>query len=95
MLEKNFQQSVIKWLKSKGCVVLKYEQNATTIAGVSDIFFCKEGFYGFLECKKDKTSPLRPGQKEFIEKMDEWSYGKIIYPSNWADVQKELEEILK
>ena len=94
MLEKDFQKAVIKWLKFRGCLVLKYEQNATTRAGVADVFFCKEGFYGFLECKKAKNSPLRPGQKQFIEKVDNWSYGKIIYPENWAKIKKELEIML-
>lgn len=94
MLEKDFQSKVIKWLKSKGCVVLKYQQNATTITGVADVFFCKEGFYGFLECKKSKNAPLRPGQKQFITKMAEWSYGAIVYPENWDKIKNELVVIL-
>lgn len=95
MKEADFQKKVISWLKKQGCLTLKYEQNATTHAGVADVFFCKEGFYGFLECKKAKNSPLRPGQKEFIMKMSEWSYGKIIYPENFEEVKKELEYLLK
>ena len=94
MLERDFQKSVIAWLRKQGCLVLKYEQNSTTRVGVADVFFCKEGFYGFIECKKSKRAPLRPGQKEFIAKMDEWSYGKIAYPENWEEVKKELKEIL-
>ena len=92
--EADFQKIVIKWLRSKGCIVLKYEQNATTRAGVADVFFCKEGFYGFIECKKAKNSPLRPGQKQFIDKMNEWSYGVIAYPENFDKIKKELEIML-
>lgn len=96
VLERDFQKNVIKWLRSKGCVVLKYQQNATTVAGVSDIFFCKEGFYGFIECKKSKNSSLRPGQQAFIDKMDEWSYGKIIWPGDrWEEAKKELDTLLQ
>ena len=94
MKEADFQKKVISWLRKHGCLVLKYEQNATTRAGVADVFFCKEGFYGFIETKKSKTAKLRPGQKEFIEKMDEWSYGRICYPENWDATKKELEAIL-
>lgn len=94
MRESDFQKTVIKWLRSKGCVVLKYEQNATTRAGVADVFFCKEGFYGFIECKKAKNSSLRPGQKQFIEKMNDWSYGSIAYPENWEGIKDELREML-
>ena len=92
--EKDFQAKVISYLRSKGCVVLKYQQNATTRAGVADVFFCKEGFYGFLECKKSKNASLRPGQKQFIDKMNKWSYGAIIYPENFDKIKKELGELL-
>ena len=93
--EADFQKKVLSWLKKQGCFALKYEQNATTRAGVADVFFCKEGFYGWIECKKAKNSPLRPGQKEFIMKMSEWSYGKIVFPENWEETKKELTELLK
>ena len=93
--EADFQREVIRWLKSKHCVVLKYQQNATTRAGVADVFFCKEGFYGFIECKKAKNSPLRPGQQAFIDKLNEWSYGKIVWPGDcWEETKKELDIIL-
>lgn len=92
--EAKFQAEVIRWLKKHGAVALKYQQNATTQAGVADVFFCKEGFYGFIETKASKNSPVRPGQKEFIEKINKWSYGKIVYPENWPEVQKELEVML-
>lgn len=92
--EAKFQQSVIRWLKSKGCIVLKYEANATTKVGIPDVFFCKEQFYGFLECKKSKNARIRPGQKPFIDKINAWSYGKIIYPENWDETKHELEEML-
>ena len=94
MLEKDFQSKVVKHLRSKGAFVWKCQQNATTKAGVSDIFFCKEGFYGFIETKKAKNSPLRPGQKEFIEKMNDLSYVRIAYSENFEESKKELEDML-
>lgn len=96
--EADLQAKIIKHLKKQGCIALKYPQNATTIAGVSDIFFCKEQFYGFIEVKKTRTSKRRPGQKEFVDKINEWSWAKIVWggeDSNWPEVQRELEEILK
>lgn len=95
VLEKDFQAKILRWLKSQGCVTLKYEANATTKAGVADIFFCKEGFYGFLECKKSKNAKKRPGQQAFIDKMAEWSYGAFVYPENWEEIKKTLGEMLK
>lgn len=89
-----FQSTIIKWLHHKGCLVLKYQQNATTRAGVPDILFLKEGFWGAIEVKKAKNAPFRPGQKEMIAKMDEMSWAKAVYPENWADTQAELEQML-
>lgn len=93
MLEKEFQKKVISFLKKQGCFVMKTDP--TVHNGVADLFFCKDGFYGFIECKRSKTARFRPGQKEFIEKMDIWSYATVAYPENWSDIQKELKEILK
>ena len=95
MLEKNFQAKVVKWLRSQHCIVLKYQQNATTRASIPDILFLKEGFWGAIECKKSKTAKYRPGQKEMVAKMDEMSWARTVYPENWGEVQKELEELLR
>lgn len=95
MKESAFQQLVVKWLRAKGCVVLKYQQNATTRASIPDILFLKEGFWGAIEVKKSKTAKYRPGQKETVAKMDAMSWARVIYPENWSEVQKELGQMLK
>ena len=93
-LEKDFQAKIVKYLKSKKCMVFKMQMNATTKAGTPDLFFVKEGFWGAIEVKKSKTAKLRPGQKENVEKMNEWSWAKIVYPENFEETKKELEQIL-
>lgn len=95
MLEKDFQAKIIRFLKSQGCVVIKYQQNATTKAAFPDILFLKEGFWGAIEVKKSKTSKCRPGQKEMVAKLDDWSWAKIVYPENFEEIKKELSVMLK
>lgn len=90
MSEATFQSSVTKWLRSQGCWVMKTRPGMGTPVGTADIFFCKEGFYGWIEAKASKTAPIRPGQREFIAKMAEWSWAKIAFPENWESVKKEL-----
>lgn len=94
-LEKDFQAKIVKWLRAKGCVVLKYQQNATTRASIPDILFLKEGFWGAIEVKKSRTAKYRPGQKETVAKMDAMSWARVVYPENWTEVQKELTEVLR
>ena len=95
VLEKDFQKTIIKWLRAKGCLVIKYQQNATTRASIPDIIFLKEGFWGAIEVKKSKTSKFQPGQKEMVTKMNEMSWAKVVWPENWKETQKELGEILR
>ena len=92
--ESDFQAKIIRYLKARGCVALKYQQNATTIAGVADIVFFKEGFYGWIEVKRAKNAPRRPGQEQFIQRMNEWSWARVVWPENWEETKKDLERIL-
>lgn len=97
-LEKDLQKTIISWLRLQKCVVIKYQQNATTRAALPDIFFLKDGFWGAIEVKKTKVSPFRPGQREMVAKLDSMSWAKVVWGgknSNWPDVKKELMEILK
>lgn len=94
MKESDFQSKMVKWLRAKGCVVLKYQQNATTRAAVPDIIFLKDGFWGAIEAKKSKTAKCRPGQKEMVAKLDSMSWAKLVFPENWDETRKELEQIL-
>lgn len=98
VVERDFQKTVIRWLRAQHCIVLKYQQNATTRAALPDIFFLKDGFWGAIEVKKTKTSPFRPGQREMVAKLDSMSWAKIVWGgknSNWPEVEEELKEILK
>lgn len=92
--EADFQAKIVRWLKSKKCIVLKYQQNATTHAGIPDIIFLKDGFWGAIEVKKSSKARVRPGQKENVEKMNEMSWAKFVFPENWDETKSELEQML-
>lgn len=92
--ESDFQAKVIKWLRSKGCIVYKMQQNATTRIATPDILALKEGLWLAIECKASKRSKFQPGQKEMVAKLNEWSYAYIAWPENWPEIQKELSVIL-
>lgn len=92
--EKKLQTEVAQWLRSKGCFVMVIQPQAGIPSGTSDVFFCKEGFYGFIELKASKSSPFQPLQKEFISKIDKWSWAKAVWPANWPEIKSELEVII-
>lgn len=62
--------------------------------GTPDVFFCIDGFYGFVEVKASKTAKFQPLQKERVEKLNEWSWAKVVYPSIWDEVKQELDSLL-
>lgn len=93
MKEAKLQAEIIKWLRSKGCFAMKPGGSGVP-TGTSDIFFCLEGFYGFIEVKKSKKANFQPLQPEFLDKMNEWSWARACWPENWPEVQAELEAML-
>lgn len=94
MIEKRLQSEIAKWLRSKGCYVIKHQAGMSVPTGCPDLSFYKEGFYGFIEVKSSKTARFQPLQKETIAKLDNWSWCKMVYPENWQEIKEELEVML-
>lgn len=93
-MEAKLKQKLKKWLKSKGCFVVTMQAGPGVPLGTPDIFFCYEGFYGFLEVKASQKAKYQPYQKEQIEKLNEWSWCRVICPENYEEVCKELSAML-
>ena len=93
--ESVLQGKVIKWLKERGCYVIKNSAVSGVPTGCPDVVFFKERFYGFIEVKSSKGARFQPLQKETLAKLDAWSWAKVVYPENWEETQKELALILK
>lgn len=93
-MEKDLQAKIIRKLKRKGAFVIKTQPGPGTPVGTADIFFCKEGFYGWIEVKRSKTAKFQPLQKEFLSKMDEWSWARVVYPDNYDATMLELDSML-
>lgn len=89
--ESAFEKEVVKFLKSKGCDVFKMRYAPE---GTPDRLFLKEGFWGMLEVKKSEDAPFRPLQPEKLERYNNWSYAKAVYPENWDEIKDELERML-
>lgn len=93
MIEKKLQSEIIKYLKSRGCYVMKCA-GAGVPSGTADVFFCIEGFYGFIEVKASAQAPFQPLQEPFLAKMNNWSWAKAVYPENWEETKQELLKLL-
>lgn len=83
-------EDITRWLRAKGAVV--------SCAPEDFVIFLKEGFWGVLCVKPRKGSPMKPKNKQLIEKLNEWSFARVVWGgknSNWPEVKAELTEWLK
>lgn len=91
MRENKFQSKLIKELEKRfpGCIVLKNDANY--IQGIPDLTVLYKGRWAFLECKKSAHEEHQPNQDYYIERGDEMSFARFIFPENKKEVLNELQ----
>lgn len=92
--EIEIQQKLIRYLKSKGCWVIKLKPGLGIPVGSPDILALYEGWWGAFEVKATEKSKFQPLQKETLKKLDQWSYATAVYAENYEKVIAELEHML-
>ena len=92
--ESDLQSKVVKYLRGKGCYVIKTRPGVGTPDGCPDIIALLEGLWIALEVKGSAKAQYQPLQKATLEKLDDWSWAKVVYPDNWEDVRAALELML-
>lgn len=94
MSESSLQSIIVRYLKDKGCYVIKTKPQPGTPIGCPDIIFLLEGFWGALEVKASISAGFKPLQEDTLLKLGKWSYAKVVFPDIWPEVRQELENIL-
>lgn len=92
--ESLLQSEIVKYLKHKGCYVIKTKPGPGTPTGCLDIIFMLEGFWGGIEVKASAKAPYQPLQKETLDKLNAWSWARRVDSSNWVEIKHELELML-
>ena len=95
MLENVFKQKLISRLRDEypGCILAHLDPNETQ--GIPDILILFGDRWAVLEGKKCATASRRPNQQYYIDKMNDMSFGRFIYPENEEEVLYELEQALR
>lgn len=95
MRESGFQARLIRTLKERfpGCVVLKNDANY--IQGIPDLTVFYRNKWAMLECKRSENESHQPNQDYYVERMDEMSFARFIFPENMEEVLDELERSFK
>lgn len=92
MLEREFQAKLIKDLKKRfpGCIVMKSDPGY--LQGVPDLLILYNNKWGALECKQNAKAKKQPNQEYYVEKMNEMSFSRFIFPENKEEVLHDLQQ---
>ena len=92
MKESKFQADLKKELKQMfpGCIVTKLD--SSDIQGIPDLLILYKNKWATLENKRNKNATKRPNQEYYVEKMNDMSFSRFIYPENKEVVLDELRK---
>lgn len=91
MLESKFQADLKKELQAlfPGCLVTKLD--SSYIQGIPDLLVLYNDKWAVLECKKSANAKKQPNQPYYVDKLNEMSFSRFIYPENKEEVLRELQ----
>lgn len=93
MLERDLQASLIKELKSRGCMVMKLD--SSYIQGIPDLLVLFGDKWATLEVKKSINASHQPNQDYYVELMDKMSFSRFICPENKEVILNELYDFFQ
>lgn len=91
MRESKFQADLRMEIKKRfpGCIVTKLDSG--DIQGIPDLLILYKDMWATLENKRSADAPKRPNQEYYVNKMNEMSFSRFIFPENREEILRELE----
>lgn len=91
--ESEFQKDLKKELKTMfpGSIVTKLDSSC--IQGIPDLIVLYKNKWATLENKRSSKESHQPNQDYYVEKMNNMSFSRFIYPENKDDVLDELKKL--
>lgn len=93
--ENEFQAKLIKEIKERLPGAMVFKNDANYIQGIPDLTILHGSKWATLECKKEENASHQPNQDYYVEKMNEMSFSRFIYPENREEVLDELQQSLQ
>jgi len=97
MREKNVENKIKNYLKSKGAYYFKHHGNQFSQVGVPDIIACYKGYFIGIEVKNEtgKTSPLQDINLKMIKEAGGYSLvarcvkdvEDVLYQIDWRETE--------
>lgn len=92
-LESKFQKELIDEIKNRypGCVILKNDSGY--IQGFPDWTILYKDKWAVLEAKRNGKANHQPNQEYYVDKLNDMSFSRFVYPENKDQVLEELQQI--
>ena len=94
-LESKFQKELMTEIQNlyPGCIILKNDPNY--IQGFPDWTIFYKNKWAVLEAKRDKNARKQPNQDYYVDRLNNMSFSRFVYPENKDEVLRELEQVFK
>ena len=90
--ESSFQADLKKDLKKRFPDSIVVKSHPLQVQGIPDLLIFCGRRWAALECKRQSRASHRPNQDYYVDKMNQMSFSRFIYPENKEDVLNELQE---
>lgn len=90
--ESSFQADLKKDLKKRFPDSIVVKSDPLQVQGIPDLLIFCGRRWAALECKRQSQASHRPNQDYYVDKMNQMSFSRFIYPENKEDVLNELQE---
>ena len=94
-LESKFQKELMTEIQNlyPGCIILKNDPNY--IQGFPDWTIFYKNKWAVLEAKRDKNARKQPNQDYYVDRLNNMSFSRFVYPENKDEGLRELEQVFK
>lgn len=94
-LESRFQKEFIDEVKARypGCIALK--NDSSYIQGFPDWTILYQNKWAVLEMKKERSAHKQPNQEYYVNKLNNMSFSRFVYPDNRDEVLHDMDVLFK
>ena len=94
-LESKFQKDLMDEIRDlyPGCVILK--NDSSYIQGFPDWTILYKDRWAVLEAQRERGAKKQPNQEYYVDKLDNMSFSRFVYPENKDEVLEDLERVFK
>ena len=87
-LESNFERNLVKEIKKRfpEAIVTKLKDTQ----GIPDRLILYRNKWASLECKREEHASHRPNQDWYVDRMNNMSFSRFVFPENKDEVMRDL-----